>query len=344
MIENNIKLAIIGCGAVTEIGHLPAAVEVADCSVTLLVDSNLARAKELADTYGVPAVSDDYREAVNHADAAIVALPHHLHAPVSCDLLKAGLHVLVEKPMATSSAECETMLAVAEKGRVVLSVGLMRRFLNSARFARWVLDQGFLGRIQEFDVREGNDYNWPVQSDFFFRRETAGGGVLFDTGAHTLDLLLWWLGNVIDFEYYDDSYGGVEADCKIILSMESGAKGVVELSRTRDLRNTAIIRGEYGYLEVDLRRNWAKISSPDNAYALAGNGLAPDSHNIAEQVFGDLFQPQLEDWLAAIRGEHPPTVPGTEACRSIVLIENCYAQRQQWELPWVLPERKGELI
>jgi hypothetical protein len=149
-----------------------------------------------------------------------------------------------------------------------------------------------------------------------------------------LDLLLWWLGDVTNFEYYDDNYGGIEADCKIILELESGAKGFVELSRTRNLRNTAIIQGEFASIEVDLRRNWAKISSPDNKFALAGCGLASDLPGVTEQGFKDLFQPQLEDWIASIQGKHPSRI-GIEARRSIALIEACYAKRKQLEVPWI---------
>jgi len=338
MINNQpIRIAIIGCGAVTERGHLPAASQIPDCCVTLLVDQNLTRAKELARAYGIAAVSNDYHDAIGQADAAIIALPHNLHAQVSCELMKGGLHILVEKPMAMSSKECDTMIHAAEKMKVVLAVGLLRRFLNCTRFARHVLDHGFLGRIHSFDVREGNVYNWPVQSDFFFRRETAGGGVLLDTGAHALDLVLWWLGDVVDFDYYDDSYGGIEADCELHLKFKSGVKGIVELSRTRDLRNTAIIYGENGIIEVDLRRNWTKLSLHDNSLSLAGYGYASDLPDATEQQFDDLFKPQLEDWLAAIRGIHPTNVPGVEARHSIDLIEICYAKRRQLKLPWISP-------
>ncbi len=159
--------------------------------------------------------------------------------------------MLVEKPMALTAAECDAMIAAAEEGGAVLAVGLMRRFLRSTRFVRHAVQTGLLGRIRRFDVREGIVYNWPVASDFFFRKETAGGGVLIDTGAHTLDSLLWWLGDVRSLDYFDDNYGGVEADCLLQLQMESGATGVVELSRTRKLRNTAIIEGDRASIEVD---------------------------------------------------------------------------------------------
>lgn len=340
MRQCSMRIALVGCGAVTERGHLPAA-RMAGCQVVLLVDRNLARARDLAKAWAVPAVSDDYRDAIDHADAAIVALPNHLHAPVSCELLEAGLHVLVEKPMATSSSECQAMLAASEKGQAVIQVALMRRFLRSGHLARWVLDQDLLGSVETFDFREGNVYNWPVQSDFLFRRETSRGGVLFDTGAHTLDLLLWWLGDVASVEYCDDSYGGVEADCELSLTMESGAKGIVELSRTRDLRNTATIQGRRGTLEVHLRQNWATLRSQDGNVGLAGHGFVSDRSEASDQPFDSLFLPQLEDWLTAISGDHEPTVSDKDAIRCIELIESCYAVRQPLHLPWVQTAHSG---
>jgi predicted dehydrogenase len=331
--QQPIQVAMIGCGAIAERGHLPALSKLSNCAIALLVDKDLDRASRLAAQYKVPA-SDNYRDALKYANAAILALPHHLHAEIGCELLQAGLHLLVEKPMAMTVYECDGMLAAAEAGQAVLAVGLMRRFLHSTHAARWVLQQGLLGQLQRFDCQEGNIFNWPIQSDFLLRRETAGGGVLFDTGAHTLDLLLYWLGEVASFEYYDDSYGGVEADCELRLTMVSGVRGTVQLSRTRDLRNTAIIEGDRAILEVNLRRNWLSVRSPNGESGLLGYGLASDSFEMVEQQFSDLFKPQIEDWFAAIHGEHPPAVSGTEARRSVALIEACYAQRRQLEFPW----------
>lgn len=119
------RIAVNGCGAVTERGHLPAAARAEKVQVTLLVDKNRSRAEDLARQYKVPHVAEDYTQIWDKADAAIVALPHYLHAPVSIELLRAGCHVLVEKPMALSSGECDQMLEAARAGNAVLAVGLM---------------------------------------------------------------------------------------------------------------------------------------------------------------------------------------------------------------------------
>lgn len=340
--QQPIRVAIIGCGGITQKYHLPSVSSLDQCQVTVLVDRDRNRAHRLADAYHVPNVKTSYHEIMGHADAAIVALPHYLHAPVSIDLLRAGIHILVEKPMAMSSQECNEMIDAAVSSGAVLAVGLLRRFMHSAQRAKQIIADGLLGDIRSFDFREGNVYNWPVASDFFFRREAAGGGVLCDTGAHTLDMLLWWLGDVASFEYLDDNYGGVEADCELHATMGSGAKGIVELSRTRNLRNTAIIRGERGEIEVHLRHNWISFHPLDGTVGVGRNGIVKPRLDKDKQNFRELFLIQLQDWLNAIPTGRPPAVTGREALSSVALIEACYAQRRLLQLPWVQPNTRKE--
>jgi predicted dehydrogenase len=177
-------------------------------------------------------------------------------------------------------------------------------------------------------------FNWPLTSDFFFRRAQAGGGVLIDTGVHTLDQLLWWLGDVSSLSYYDDNCGGVEADCELQLTLRSGAKGIVELSRTRNLRNTAIIRGERAELEVDLGRNAMTLRFTDSPVQVVGRGAGGAYPLTVEQTQIDIIADEHADFLQAIRTGQPPAVSGAEGKRSIALIEACYRERQPLRLPW----------
>jgi predicted dehydrogenase len=304
----------------------------------LLVDTNVARARELAGSSGALHAGDRYEPWTQEIDAAIVALPHHLHAPVAIDLLRKGIHVLVEKPLAMNGAQCDAVIAAGAESGKILAVGLMRRFLYGARWLKSAIDAEIFGPLTSFDVREGFVYGWPVASSFFFQKETSGGGVLADLGAHTLDLLLWWLGEPGSFEYFDDSYGGVEADCKLQLKMLRGAEGVVELSRTRQLRNSAIFRGPKGEVEfsLDERRLNAISATPAKLLSWEADGLRGD--RLPPQIFRELFQAQIRDWIAAIRTGGTPRVPGVEGTRAIRLTEACYAKRRLWELPWVHPE------
>jgi len=338
--KEKLELAIIGCGAAAELVHLPAAASSEKVSVTVLVDKNLPRAQALARQFDIPYVADDYTTVLGKAQGAVVALPHHLHAPVGLELLAHGIHVLVEKPMALKGRDCDRMISVAERVGLVLAVGLVRRFYAAMQFVKGVLEDGILGSITSFDVREGNIYDWPVVSDFVFRKELAGGGVLVDTGAHTLDVLLWWLGDYESVEYYDDAMGGVEADCELHLRLQSGVTGVVELSRTRNLRNTFIIRGERGTLEVGIDVNPpVHLRIKNQEIVLAGRAIWD---GVAEDTFLAVCRRQLEDFADAILGRREPFILGQEGKRSVELIEACYASRRPLRLPWMFPESSGE--
>jgi predicted dehydrogenase len=264
-------------------------------------------------------------------DAAIIALPHHLHAPVSLHLLAQGIHLLVEKPMALTAAECDAMIAAAGASGAVLAAGQTRRFFNAYRLANGIFERGLLGRITSFDLREGSIYNWPVRSDFMFRRET-GGGVLRDTGAHTLDALLWWLGEPAEIEYRDNARGGVESDCELRLTYPSGATGSVELSRTRNLRNTYRFTGELASLELETQLD-GRVTLEVNDHPVPLAGKAPP-----EDVWG-IFRRQLDDFGESILHRRDPCAPGADARRVVALIERCLAARQPLHFPWEADER-----
>ncbi len=345
---SKVRLAVVGCGAVAQIHHVPAIAASERVEAAVLVDADEKRARDLAQQYGVPEVATDYRELPGQVDGAVVALPNSLHAPVSIELLRRGVHVLVEKPMAMTVAECDAMIEAARAGRAVLAVGLDFRFFDSSLLVRDLLRDGLLGEIRRFDLRQGVIPRWPFATDFLLKKEMAGGGVLADFGVHVLDLLLWWLGDLTVSNYRDDALGGVESDCEMTLATASGLAGTVEISRTRNLRNTCVFEGERARLEVGI---WdsdpeVRLSIAGSEVALAGRARRATEKGIHSGLnFLDTFIRQIDDFARAIRGRGKPFVPGCEGRRSLALIESCYAQRRFLELPWsVLPAVRKEPV
>jgi predicted dehydrogenase len=328
-----LRLAVLGCGAVAQIHHLPALSASQSAEAVVLVDADAGRARSLAERFGVPESASDYREVLDQIEAAVVALPNSLHAPVSIDLLQRGIHVLVEKPMALTVRECDEMIAAAEVGGATLAVGLDFRFFDSTRWVEDFLEAGFLGELRGFDLRQGVIPRWPFASDFLLRKETAGGGVLADFGVHVLDLLLVWLGEWESLDYRDDARGGIESDAEIRLRLRSGVEGTVEISRTRNLRNTCLFEGERATLEVGIWDPDPTITLRFGGQETSLAGRAGDSR----LTFQDVFVRQIDDFAAAIREGREPLVPGREGKRSLELIEACYAARQPLELPWSNP-------
>jgi predicted dehydrogenase len=329
-----IRVAIVGCGAMTESVHLPALRLVPNVRVAVLVDTNLARARALAERVDVPSATVDYREAIGAVDAAIVAVPHHFHAPITIDLLRGGVHVLVEKPMALNTRECDAMIEAADSAKRLLAVGLLRRFNDSLRFTKDLLDAGALGTITSVDIREGSIYRWNVTSADMFRRDV--GGVLADIGSHVIDLLLWWFGDCQVLQYADDAMGGVEANCNLVLRLPIGVDAKVELSRTRNLRCTAMLHGTQGKLEVGTKTDSAVRLAFRGQHASLG-GRPTSSGRQPPRTLVDLCTRELQDFVSAISSGDAPLVSGREGRRSVALAEACYAMRQPLLYPWEAP-------
>jgi predicted dehydrogenase len=325
-----VRIAVIGAGAVTKVGHLPASQRVQDATITALVDRDTNRAQQLADQYSIPHVLQSIEGVQDIADAAVIALPHALHAPVGVELLQRGLHVLVEKPMAVTAAECDSLAQTAREHKRVLAVGLMRRFAPWAACAHAMITGGHLGTIQACHWRDGARFAWPTATDAPFRKD-AGGGVLIDAGSHTLDLVLWWLGPVAQLNYKDDAAGGVEADCELRLTMESGATALLEFSRTRDLGNIVTVTGSHGTLRV--------VPFEDRVELLIGGeilrGSVVDRSGVRAADYLALMTSSMHDFVDAIREQRPPFIGPEEGKKSVALIEACYKTRQPLELPWL---------
>ena len=355
------RLAVIGCGGVAGERHLPALADLG-WRPCVLVDPCEERASVLARRYKVERVARDASElAPGEVEAALVATPAALHARVALPLLEGGVHIFVEKPLATSSEEARAMVdaAAARTPPAVLAVGQMRRFLFVNRWVKMLIEHGALGDVESFDIREGECFHLRRAcgnpraaaetgqfSPAFWDRKTSGGGVLLDIGSHTLDILTWWLGSGKVAGYRDDSLGGVESDALIELELPGGAAGTVELSRTRTLRNTAVLTGSRGRVEVALHRNEIVGISPDDLLLreLDGrNGAAmPD-----ERLHEDMFRRELDDWLGAVRGAGAPFADGASVAPGIGVIDRCYRMRQPLRPPWVEVEgsaaKKGGL-
>ncbi len=332
--NERLKLAVLGCGAVTEEFHLPAAQKSEHVTVTMLVDKDVHRAQLLARKFDVPMTTDDWATIDDHAEAVLIALPHHLHARATIEMLGRGLHALVEKPMALRGDECDAMVAQARKGGLVLAVGLVRRFYPSFQFAKHALEDGVIGNVTDFDYREGRIYDWPLKSGFRFQKDTAGGGVLIDTGSHVTDALLWWLGDWDSVECYDDAEGGVEANCELHLRLRNGSSGIVDLSRTRNLRNSCILRGDRGVLEIGAGANsTVRLQVGRQKVVLDGQAVR---QGIGKENLQDALRRQLDDFAAAVLHGQTPLVPGEQGSRSVRLIEACYAGRKPMRMPWDL--------
>lgn len=342
-----LRLALIGCGAISQQLHLPILAGHEEIKLAALVDRDTARAQELAKGYGVETVLDDAGALhPDDIDAAVVATPPFHHAPCTIALLRRGIHVLVEKPMATNYADALAMVEAAEESGTVLSVGLFRRLMPSMRIFKALLDSRWLGRPRRFEVLSGGFYSWNAATLGNMRKDLAGGGVLIDFGTHMLDLLHYLLdgpGEVL--EYRENALGGIESDCCLQLRLShlgDEVSGRVELSRTRKLGNLLRVECEGGALEYRITeryRIWVTPRSLELADPVSGEPrplcLQASWADEPEEEWFQTVRNEIDDWLTAIRSGGTPQLSGRSVLPTAKVIDDCYRMAQPLEEPWV---------
>jgi len=247
-----LRIAVVGCGAVAESGHIPAACRLDNVKLVGLVDTDRTQAEKLAERFGVPKALTSLAEVAHEVDAAILSTPPHIRPLLAEQAFSAGLHVLCEKPLANTTAECQAIISAAKRANRVLAVAHTARFFPNRVRAESLLKQKALGKVYTVAVEQGDPYDWPTRTGYPLRREMVRGGVLLNEGLHSLDTLLWWFGFPVDFEYEDDALGGIESNVRLNLRFADGISGKLRLSRTCKLDNRITVHGEAGHLSLPL--------------------------------------------------------------------------------------------
>lgn len=333
--NDRIRLAIIGCGAITQISYLPAAAQIPNIAVTHLVDLDIQRALDVAEQFGIPNATGDYREAFGMVDAVIVATPPASHAPISIECMKNRLPVLCEKPLAMSLEEANKMVAASEETGNHLAVGMIRRLSWSSQLLKKLVASGMLGNIQKFETEEGWEFGWPLRTGHMFDGEDSKG-VILDTGTHLFDLFLW----ILESEHArvmrcnDDNWGGREANALVELEIQKSfgkIMGTVELSFTRRLRNTMKIYGERGYLEA------SNVGSDEVLFYPAGKEEDPvvmKRKKTLQSKNVEGFALQLSIFANSVMNNIKEYVSANEVLPTVSLVEECYRLRKPAVHPW----------
>jgi len=346
--QSKIPVILVGCGAVSQLFYLPSlrALEAAGLfKVHALVDPSAQAREPLATAFPQARQLD----ALDACDAppdslAVIATPPRFHAQQTLEAVARGWHVLCEKPMASTTEECEQMIAAAREAGRILAVGLYKRFFPSSAYLKSLFTHGQLGALHSFTIAEGGPFKWPAATPSFFNKAQTPGGVLLDIGVHVLDLLLWWLGEPEKFVYADDAMGGIETNSRIQLHYASGAHGLVHLSRdwaTANEYRFVFERGVVSWKTNDA--NGLTVQLADTAAALRAQLVTRIGGQLDSLALTPLatnpqsFIAQLQNLAAAIHGESPVHVPGEEGIRSLRLIAACYRERTLVDQPWFTP-------
>lgn len=314
------KTAIIGCGAIAERKHIPCAIKLPEIELVALVDKDVHRAEVLSKRFGIEKYYQDFEEVLSEVEVAIVATPNSSHAEISRECLKRGIHVLCEKPMAKSVAECESMIEASESGNAKLMVGYYMRYTSNVRIARELVMEGIIRNIKSIECSSGFVFHWPSVSNFYDSYESSGGGVLIDWGVHLIDLLYWITGQeprFVSFRVEDRNGSKIEKDAELVLELTDGIRCRMTLSRTKKLANNLQIIAGNGWLRIyfndfqrmEVYKTGGKVCTNGEPISIVGEKCDP-------------YLRQLEDFIRSIVEDRPAC--GIDGLRTIRLVEACY--------------------
>lgn len=240
-----LKIGIIGCGKITEVRHAPEYAENPNCQLVAFFDVVPERAKALAEQYGGTAYDSIEALLASDVDAVSVCVANAYHAQTSIQALKAGKHVLCEKPMATTPEDCEAMVAAAKAAGKFLMIGQNQRLAKAHVKAREIIESGEMGKVITFETHFAHPgpEGWTgVRDSWFFDKKVASFGVMADLGVHKTDLIHYLTGKKIvrtsavlatlNKTFSDGRPITVDDNAYAIYTMEDGVVGTMHVSWT----------------------------------------------------------------------------------------------------------------
>lgn len=294
------RIGLIGAGSVAAL-HAHAASLIPGVRLIAVCDLDRSAAAQVA-ADSRAAVFTDYRQLLDGSDvdAVIVNTPHSLHRQVVLDAAERGLHVLAEKPLATSVADCDSMIQACATAGVTLTVGHIQHFLPDKIAIAEVAFGGTIGAVRMVHDFRSTDYRPGSRSQWFFSPIIAGGGALMNVGAHCLDRSVWFSGSpahtlsattVARFDV------AVETDALVMLNHADNRSSISLLSDVPHPVDELTVVCDKGVLVADPRRG---------AY-LRRDGRTTTLTEATPSDTADAFHRQLADFVAAVHGE-PPAV------------------------------------
>lgn len=324
-----IKVGIIGCGKIAQVRHIPEYLANPNAEICGFYDINLARAEELARKYGAKAYPTyEALLADPSIDAVSVCAANHVHAEISIAALKAGKHVLCEKPMAISLEECEAMVAAARESGKYLMIGQNQRLAKAHIKARELIAQGAIGKVLTFRTifGHGGPETWsidPGKNVWFFDKTKAAMGAMADLGIHKTDMIQYVLGSKIvktqavltTLDKRDATGGliGVDDNAICIYQMENGVIGTMTASWTYYAAedNTTVIYGTKGELRLydDPKYSVQQINADGTRIDYQIDQIQTNDNQTASGVI-DLFVKSLVE-------NTPPEISGESVLRAM---------------------------
>jgi predicted dehydrogenase len=350
---NPVRTALVGCGKVGQI-HAAALAALPESEFVAVCDSSGERASAFAQRYGTRAWTDAATMfAGAGVEAVVIGTPHPLHAAPAIAAARAGVHALVEKPMAARLADCDAMLAAARQAGTLLGVISQRRFYEPVRRMKEAIDAGRIGTpvLGVFSMFSWRDQAYYQSDPWRGKWATEGGGVLVNQSPHMLDLLRWFMGEVSEvtgcWANLTHPYIEVEDTALAMIRFQGGGLGsvVTSLSQKPGLFTKVHVHGSNGAsvgVETDRGATFiagmSAITEPplNDVWTIPGEEGLLAQFQAEDRARMRQVDPtthyhalQIQDFLHAVREGRQPLVTGEDGRAVVALFTAVYRSQRE---------------
>ena len=326
-----VRYGIIGAGAIAQRRHMPEAHDYKFSEVAAIADPVQARVNELSVQYGATPYTD-YKEMLksDEIDAVVVSGPNKLHALMSIEALRAGKHVLCEKPMATTKADAKKMMTTAKTAKKYLMIALNQRLMPPHVRAKEILDSGRLGKVLSFRTafKHPGPEGWSVDGakSWFFQKDAAFMGVTGDLGVHKADLMRWLIGQeftdvggilaTLDKKMPNGKPIALDDNAYLTLKTDKGVVGSMMLSWTNygAEENYTVLYCQKGVLRLG--------DDPEYGVVVEYANGDVEKHKVGEMGTNEkqVASGIIDSFTDCIRKKKKPSIDGDEGFRCLNVI------------------------
>lgn len=344
--KSKIKVGIVGLGAIGKI-HADAYAHCPDAEVTALCDVDAGRLAELGAKYQAKVRFTDYRDLLKaDVEAISICVGNHLHRDVALAALRAGKHVLLEKPMAMHAGQAAEIVVAQKQSRKVVQIGMVNRQKPEAQLIREEVQSGRLGDIYHMRAVMIRRRGIPGLGGWFTTKAVSGGGPLIDIGVHWFDLCMYLGGLWHPTRVSAMTYAKFGANMRAYkyVSMWAGPPNYAGVCDVEDYAAGLVRFGREATLSFEIA--WAAnaeetmyielMGDKGGVRAMDGKGpkiLTEHAGHVADitpqfNAESNPFHLQAAKFLAACRGKCPPAATASEGLAVMRLIDGVYKSAQ----------------
>ena len=345
---DKLRTGLIGCGKVGHF-HAHALKNIPESEFTAVCSRNINKARLFAEQYGVKAYSDPEEMIADSGIQSVsICTPHPAHAEAAVKAARAGAHVLVEKPLASSLEDCNAMIEAAEENHVVLGTMCQRRFYSPCQRIKKAIDDGKIGKpvLGTVNMLGWRDEAYYQSDSWRGTWKGEGGGVLVNQAPHQLDLLQWYMGPIDELYGYwsnlNHPYIEVEDTAIAVIKFKNGGIGNIVVSNSMNpaLYGKVHIHGENGAsvgVQTDggamFIAGMTGITEPpvNDLWTVKGEENMLDVWRKEDSDFFNRIDPtmyyherQIEDFLKSVMNGTKPLIDGVEGKKTVEIFTAIY--------------------